>query len=486
MKFKKGWIFEEIEKKNKKDECLDDCSKCNDPEEIEKEREKKEKEMNKRFSGTKKNAEKTVGDDFEDHAKPHKVEEHFKTRKELAEATKDLKDNNIDYKINRSTKDGFRYVLEYYCVGPKKKEIFEKLELDEDAIDDVQRFLAKKLLPPKKKPKKYYEIYWYEGEDEDGDVIGDPIFKTFSTKAAAQKWYDEHKKDKDKFQMDSPSEQYDESLNEGVTFEVNDDGDLVAKSKDNFLIIGSDEDKDLPDEEKKKRMMKVLDDFKNDDTMKSEYDYWMSVLKENFVDEVLPDAIPEEPIVVSTEPEAEIPAEPVSDEIIETGIYSSISSELRDTLADIENLKSLVVTLSDEGRDDFIEDLNSIIDDRTIHTGILQKLMAAVDSKVEAEETNTVQDKEEMMDAELVEPTDDVEESLEEARGPKEVDWYGEHGIDEDRYEKHLYKIQHAKTDRALMNYGFKVDSDYELDKLTKEEYEKLKKEISKKMDELL
>ena len=28
-----------------------------------------------------------------------------------------------------------------------------------------------------------------------------------------------------------------DSLKEGVTFEVNDDGDLVAKSKDNFLII---------------------------------------------------------------------------------------------------------------------------------------------------------------------------------------------------------------------------------------------------------
>jgi len=73
----------------------------------------------------------------------------------------------------------------------------------------------------------------------------------------------------------------DKSLDEAITFEVNDDGDLVAKSKDNYLIIGSEEDKSLSDAEKKKRMLKVLKDFKNDDMMKSEYDYWMSVLKES-------------------------------------------------------------------------------------------------------------------------------------------------------------------------------------------------------------
>lgn len=71
------------------------------------------------------------------------------------------------------------------------------------------------------------------------------------------------------------------SLKEAITFEVNDDGDLVAKSKDNYLIIGSEEDKNLSDAEKKERMLKVLKDFKNDDAMKSEYDYWMSVLKES-------------------------------------------------------------------------------------------------------------------------------------------------------------------------------------------------------------
>ena len=88
--------------------------------------------------------------------------------------------------------------------------------IEEGSIEDLQRELGKKLLPPQKKvrPKKYYEIYWYAGEDEDGNVTGDPIFKTFSTKAAAQKWYDAHKDDEDKFQMDGPNEQIDESLNE--------------------------------------------------------------------------------------------------------------------------------------------------------------------------------------------------------------------------------------------------------------------------------
>jgi len=270
MKFNKnkGWVFEELERKN---ECLDaNCFGGENPEDVEKEREKKDKEINKRFEGTRKNAEKTVGPDFEEKAKPHKVEEQFKNRKDLAEAIKQFNDNHIEFKVRRSTQEGYRYVVEYFTTEHTKPEevLFEKFDLDED-----------------------------------------------------------------------------------------------------------------------------------------------------FVDEVLPDAIPEEPIVVSTEPEEVITAEEPTDEVKENGIYMSLSSELRDTLSDIENLKSLVVTLADNEDSDIINELNSIIDDRTIHVGMLQGLMEKFDTKVEAEE---VPSEEEVIIDEV--PEEEVkEESLNEGHSVKTV-----------------------------------------------------------------
>ena len=275
MKFKKnsGWVFEELEKKN---ECLDaDSFGGENPEDVEKEREKKDKEINKRFEGTRKNAEKTVGPDFEERAKPHKVEEQFKNRKDLAEAIKQFNDNHIEFKVRRSTQEGYRYVVEYFTTEHTKPEdvLFEKFDLDED-----------------------------------------------------------------------------------------------------------------------------------------------------FVDEVLPDAIPEEPIVVSTEPEIELPLPEIKDDepaqqVKENGIYMSLSSELRDTLSDIENLKSLVVTLADNEDSDIINELNSIIDDRTIHVGMLQGLMEKFDTKVEAEE---VPSEEEVIIDEV--PEEEIkEESLNEGHSVKTV-----------------------------------------------------------------
>lgn len=462
MKFKNktGWIHEELEKKN---ECLNANEFGGEnPEDVEKQREKNAKEINKRFDGVRKTAEKTVGDDHEEHAKPHKVEEHFKTRKELAEATKELKDSEIKFTVNRSSKEGFRYVLEYFTTARIKKDepLFEKLELDEGMISGAKELsydelanLEKSLWDKLNAQGIYPEDGTFSNSSNrladldlelviDGDWKHDHLFAEHLVEEWCKEngyvitrhteseignsdsdWYEaEHHwfliKDTDGKMSDTVAGfkkmfSREESLKEGITFEVNDDGDLVAKSKDNFLIIGSEEDKDLPDEEKKKRMMAVLNDFKNDDAMKSEYDYWMSILNESLKED-LPDAIPEEPLVVSTDVEPEVPAEVVPDEVIQTGIYSALSSELRDTLADIENLKSLTVTLVDEGREDIVDDLNTIIDDRTIHVGMLQTLMEKVDAKVEAEETNTAQDKEDMMDAEIVEP-EVKEESLNEA-----------------------------------------------------------------------
>ena len=66
-----------------------------------------------------------------------------------------------------------------------------------------------------------------------------------------------------------------------IIFKLNDDNDTIATDGNNFLILGDEEVMNKSDEEKKELMMKVLNDFKDDDAMKSEYDYWMSVINES-------------------------------------------------------------------------------------------------------------------------------------------------------------------------------------------------------------
>ena len=54
---------------------------------------------------------------------------------------------------------------------------------------------------------------------------------------------------------------------------------------------------------------------------------------------------------------------------------------MRDTLQDIENLKSIITTLkaNDEGREDIVEGLETIIDERAIHVGMLQSMLDSFD-----------------------------------------------------------------------------------------------------------
>ena len=83
----------------------------------------------------------------------------------------------------------------------------EALEDPSDGLDRLRREMGRKFLPPQRRPKKryYYELYWYADEDEDGNWLGDPIFKKFPSMKAAIEWYNAHKEDKDKFGMNYPT-----------------------------------------------------------------------------------------------------------------------------------------------------------------------------------------------------------------------------------------------------------------------------------------
>ncbi len=70
-----------------------------------------------------------------------------------------------------------------------------------------------------------------------------------------------------------------------------------------------------------------------------------------------------------------------SQEDVDNGMYNIISQEMRDTLQDIENLKSIITTLkaNDESREDIIEGLETIIDERAVHVGMLQSMLDSFD-----------------------------------------------------------------------------------------------------------
>ena len=527
MEFKnkknKGWILEEIEKK--KDECLDaNQFGGENPEDVEKHQEEVNKEINKRFEGTKKNAEKVVGQDFEEHAKPHKVEEHYVGRKDLGEAISKLKEQNITYTVKRSPKEGFRYVVEYYSDEHKKEEtLVEKIDLEEDdanegmisgekelSYDDLAN-LEKELWAKLDERKIHPEDGTFSNSsnrladidltlvirgdwkhdhmaaedvvekflEEKGYVVAKHTEETIEENGSddytsEHKWYlikDTDGKMTDTVntlhQMFTPKEE--ESLEEAVETKMyviysdKDEGPTMDEIKGALDEIGS-KIEDVKEQGKdcylvhfkasKDNLFKALDKLNIPHEDESEF-----IVNEVLDDEELPDAIPDEAIVVSTEPGddvATVVKEP-SEEVKKAGLYNALSAELRDTLQDIENLKSLTVTFVEEGREDLIDDLNAIIDERTIHSGMLQDLMSRVEGKVEAEETNNEEPKPDNNDAEIIEVeslkeglTKDQEEEIKRWAETKEINPEDIKKRINDRVNVSGYKLKDAFEETML------------------------------------
>lgn len=97
--------------------------------------------------------------------------------------------------------------------------------------------------------------------------------------------------------------------------------------------------------------------------------------------EKLPDAVPEEPITVATEPEDgahptdHAGQQPVAEEDA-NALYALLSGALGRKMDEIDEVKSLIATFGyhGEGRfGDVIKILNGMLDDDTIHLGMYQK-----------------------------------------------------------------------------------------------------------------
>lgn len=97
--------------------------------------------------------------------------------------------------------------------------------------------------------------------------------------------------------------------------------------------------------------------------------------------ERLPDALPEEPIIVATDPDGGVhptdhaDRQPVAEEDA-NALYALLSGALGRKMDEIDEVKSLIATFGyrGEGRfDDVIKILNGMLDDDTIHLGMYQK-----------------------------------------------------------------------------------------------------------------
>lgn len=409
----KGWIIEELEKKN---ECLDANSFGGEnPEDVEKQREENAKEINKRFKKTIENGEKVVGEDHVELPKTIKESKDFKKeeRKEMGAFIEELKSQNIKPIISRSANEEFRWNVSYDKlveeVVEESKGGFVKKYRKCSIIETPSVFVCtdphgttigeSKTIPGCEGViDAWCERHGIKESIEDTIVDCLVAFGVCDNEEEAKERVARMSEEQKHNWLNSFSQQSKErlivdSLQEDI--EVEKDGKkLVIKptkrmSPDNKFDVWCDNHHcgmfDSIDDAKayieNEFTKECCEDLKESTDNLLELDEPQETLKED-----LPDVIPEEPIVVSTEvPSEELPVveEPV-EEVVDNGIYLALSSELRDILQDIENLKGLTVTLaSEEGKEDIIDELNAIIDDRTIHTGIIQGLMEKVDSKVE-------------------------------------------------------------------------------------------------------
>lgn len=107
-------------------------------------------------------------------------------------------------------------------------------------------------------------------------------------------------------------------------------------------------------------------------------------------DEILPPALPDEPIVVSTKPDGEVetalsdveePVEKVDDEIERNAYASLLMNEISATYESIDRLNSIIATVTDKYGEDVVSQLNSLVDGRTLEIGALHTILSEIDPK---------------------------------------------------------------------------------------------------------
>ena len=123
----------------------------------------------------------------------------------------------------------------------------------------------------------------------------------------------------------------------------------------------------------------------------------------------LPDAVPEEPIVVSSDPTPEIEKEE-----IDNGTYIMINDLVQKEWESINNIKSIIATLSAEenANQDVIAILESAVDEKTVTVGMLTKASEIINDKQNDLMQQGIEKAEEVVGEESAEDIDPAEKEF--------------------------------------------------------------------------
>lgn len=123
----------------------------------------------------------------------------------------------------------------------------------------------------------------------------------------------------------------------------------------------------------------------------------------------LPDAVPDEPIVVSSDPTSEIEKEE-----IDNGTYIMINDLVQKEWESINNIKSIIATLSAEenANQDVIAILESAVDEKTVTVGMLTKASEIVNDKQNDLMQKGIEKAEEVVGEESAEDIDSAEKEF--------------------------------------------------------------------------
>lgn len=263
-----------------------------------------------------------------------------------------------------------------------KKENYhmkEKFILDEstESLDTLSKQLGQKLMPkPEKKAPRYcYEVYWYDNEECDGD----PIFKKFWSKKSQQQWYEEHKDDSDKFGMyDLEGYNVNESLNAYMSYVPSKDykekivnGYVIGKDAYGHYTVYNNEGHFEVDKnncyETEEEAIERAKSLKKGIAIE---------VDESLKEENLPDVELEEPITIS---DTKFELEEPSEEVVLNANVGLINDLISREWELINEYKSIIATLELDKQEELIAILNSVVDEKTIQLGMLNKAVELLD-----------------------------------------------------------------------------------------------------------
>lgn len=290
---------------------------------------KAEKEIAKTLEPAKKSSDETVKITASEESKTKTAKKLVKDRKELVALITEAKAKNQVYKISRSLTEGFRY------------EVFIK--------DNLKNL--KEGAEGKKTPGYKWVIYCADEKDPKYDTI----VAIRSTYTEAQFYWMQH-------------------LDKDLGIELVKDENAVMGKNMKDIIEEAKESKSDKEEKPKTDAIKT-DDVLPDVTIKT------PVIDTDKVDTTVLPTNSETPELTSN-PEV-LDSEPTPEQT-QTAIESMLNNLISEKFKDVDDVKSIIASIIFAGgNDEVINILNNVIDDTTMHIGMIQKALGLVSPETE-------------------------------------------------------------------------------------------------------